>query len=190
MYENELANLIVNILNPPWPHAHVYESQQRTPASALRHRRAPLFTSAMLYFTVLLNFPCCHGYRHSGLNISRQFAFVKGSVYSGFQLRLCATPSTASAAQLFRQTHTHTDIVHLVLKDTSQIPIQVRCFWCHVPSNTFRIVIWMHLAPLCDVIYIQKKSLMLNKSAFSWSKYSVKYNYFLCFCLLYLKCKP
>lgn len=138
MYENELANLIVNVLNPPWPHVHVYESQQRTPASALRHRRAPSFTSAMLYFTVLQNFLCCHGYRHSGLNISRQFAFVKGSVYSGFQLRLCATPSTSSAAQLFRQTHTHTDIVHLVLKDTSQIPTQVRCFWCHVPSNTFR----------------------------------------------------
>lgn len=68
----------------------------------------------MLCFTVLLHFLCCHGYRHSGLNISRQFAFVKGSVHSGFQLRLCATPSTSSAARLFRQTHTHTDIVHLI----------------------------------------------------------------------------
>lgn len=100
------------------------------------HTHTPSFTSAMLFFTVLLNFLCCHGYRHSGLNISRQFAFVKGSVYSGFQLRLCATPSTSSAAQLFRQTHTHTDIVHLVLKATSQIPTQVRGF--HVASNAIK----------------------------------------------------
>lgn len=136
MYENELANLTVNVSNPPWPHARIHGSQQSAPASALRHTHTPSFTSAMLFFTVLLNFLCCHGYRHSGLNISRQFAFVKGSVYSGFQLRLCATPSTSSAAQLFRQTHTHTDIVHLVLKDTSQIPTQVRSFY--VPSNTFK----------------------------------------------------
>lgn len=105
------------------------------------HTRTPSFTSAMLFFTVLLNFFCCHGYRHSGLNISRQFAFVKGIVYSGFQLRLCATPSTSSAAQLFRQTHTHTDIVHLVLKATSQIPTQVRGF--HVPSNAIKHTLFL-----------------------------------------------
>lgn len=158
MYENELANLLVNVLHPPWPHAHVCESQQRTSASALRHRRAPPFTSTILYFTVLLNFPCCHGYRHSGLNIFRQFAFVKGSVYSGFQLRLCATPSTSSAAQLFRQTHTHTDIVHLVLKDTSQIPTQVRYFWCHVPSNTFRCD--LNASCSCVMLSTFKRSLL------------------------------
>lgn len=132
VYENELDALGVNVLN-----LHSLTLLYMNLPSNITHQSFYIhtvhahmspFTSAMLYFTVLLHFLCCHGYRHSGLNISRQFAFVKGSVHSGFQLKLCATPSTSSAARLFRQTHTHTDIVHLVLKDTSQIPTQVRRF--------------------------------------------------------------
>jgi len=121
------------------------------------HTHAPSFTSAMLFFTVLLNFLCCHGYRHSGLNISRQFAFVKGSVYSGFQLRLCATPSTSSAAQLFRQTHTHTDIVHVVLKATSQIPTQVRGF--HMASDAIKHTF---LLRVLSTIHTQTRGTMLR----------------------------
>lgn len=127
MYGNELGALGVNVLNS-LALLYIYESQLFPFYIHTVHAHTSPFTSAMLCFTVLLHFLCCHGYRHSGLNISQQFAFVKGSVHSGFQLRLCATPSTSSAARLFRQTHTHTDIVHLVLKDTSQIPTQVRRF--------------------------------------------------------------
>lgn len=40
-----------------------------------------------------LSFPCRHGYQHIRLNISRQFAFLKDSMHSGFQLRLILHPS-------------------------------------------------------------------------------------------------